>query len=329
MQHQLTLFRAERHQRTIVVERDIQIRLRRIDQADWIKTGGLPKALRHLRAQHIQIFLCGRNGQRLLNPFHELPAEAQRPDGSDGMHLPQQRVIEPLLGNIPLIQRGDLRRANVGVGLNQRGHAGHHREQRDSDQHGSQRAAADPFGEPFQSGHGAGENRLMPQPAFQIEGHRLRRAVATRRIFFQALEADGFQIAIQSRLEQGGTPRLLVQHLPHRLHRRASGKRRLARQQFIEDRAETIDIHGGRQLLRLATRLLRRHVTGRAEHRHRARERAVLLHQPGQPEVRQMRLALRIEQHVPGLDVPMKDAALMRVVDGARQLREQLRRVAI
>ena len=80
-------------------------------------------------------------------------------------------------------------------------------------------------------------------------------------------------------------------------------------------------------MLRLAPRLFGRHVAGRAQHRHGARERAVLLHQPGQPEVGEMRFALRVEQHVARLDVAMQNAALMRVVNGPRQLREQLGRL--
>ena len=74
--------------------------------------------------------------------------------------------------------------------------------------------------------------------------------------------------------------------------------------------------------------MFRRHVTGRAQHFHRARDRALSLDQSRQTKVGQMRFAFLIEQNVSRLDVAMKDAVLVRVMNGARYFRDQFDRAA-
>jgi hypothetical protein len=66
--------------------------------------------------------------------------------------------------------------------------------------------------------------------------------------------------------------------------------------------------------------LLGRHVTGRAQYFHRARDRALSLDQSRQTEVSQMRFVLLIEQNVTRLDVAMKDAVLVGVMNRPRYL---------
>ena len=67
-------------------------------------------------------------------------------------------------------------------------------------------------------------------------------------------------------------------------------------------------------------RLFRRHVAGRAQHLHRARNGALCLDQSRQTEIGEMRFAFCIQQNVSRLDVAMKNPVLMRVMDGAGDL---------
>ena len=91
--------------------------------------------------------------------------------------------------------------------------------------------ASNPFGDPFESRRRTGSNRLMLSPPIKVGRQRIRREVASGRIFFQALETDGFQVPVQSRPQsRGGPARLLLQHLADRFHSGASGEWRLARE---------------------------------------------------------------------------------------------------
>jgi len=58
---------------------------------------------------------------------------------------------------------------------------------------------------------------------------------------------------------------LLRAHLDQRLEVRRRFERGPARQGFVEDRAQGINIDRGAYVLRIAERLLRRHVAGRAQ----------------------------------------------------------------
>ncbi len=169
----------------------------------------------------------------------------------------------------------------------------------------------------------------MVEPTFEIVRQRFRGAVAARRVLVQTLQANRFEIAIDSRLQRGRAARFFLQHLAHRIHRCAAREGRLACEQFVEHGAEPIDIHSGRELLRFTARLLRRHVAGCAEDRHRTRQRAVFFNQTRQAKVRQVRLVLDVEKDIRRLDVTVKNASLMRVMYGAGQLGDQLRRFAI
>ena len=73
----------------------------------------------------------------------------------------------------------------------------------------------------------------MPQPALELIGQRLRRAVPTPRLLLQTLQGNDLQIPRKPRPQQRRPPRWLLQHPPHRLRGRPTGKRRLPRQQFV------------------------------------------------------------------------------------------------
>ena len=60
----------------------------------------------------------------------------------------------------------------------------------------------------------------MPQPALQIQRQRLGRPVALRRIFFQALEANRLQVAVDLRVDEPRQRRFIVGDAPQRIDNR-------------------------------------------------------------------------------------------------------------
>ena len=75
----------------------------------------------------------------------------------------------------------------------------------------------------------------------------------------------------------------------------------------------------------LTGRGFRRHVAGRPEHRAGQRQVQAALDTFGQTKIGHMRFTLRIEKDVGRLQIAMKDAPLMRVVNGAGGLSHDLR----
>ena len=102
----------------------------------------------------------------------------------------------------------------------------------------------------------------------------------------------------------------------------------MASEQLVKHCAESVNIRGARDARVISHRLFRRHVTGSAQNFHRVRNSAFCFHQPGQPEIGEMRFAFCIEQNVAGFDVSMKDAVFMRVVNRARQFCDEFRCIA-
>src|SRR5436190_13733686 len=98
-----------------------------------------------------------------------------------------------------------------------------------------------------------------------------------------------------------------------------------ASKQLVHDRAQTINIRGRGQSLGVASRLLGRHVAGRTHHRAGQSEAVRVVQAFGQSEVAYVRLALGVEQDVPGFEVAVQDGTLMGVVDGASNFGEQER----
>ena len=176
-----------------------------------------------------------------------------------------------------------------------------------------------PFHRAFRQAHRPGDDRFAAQPALQVIRQGFGRAVAALRFFVEALEANRFQVAVHLRVQQRRRTRFLLQNLPHGLECGAAGERGLAGQQFVHHRSEPIHVRRRRELAGLARGLFGGDVARGAEHGDRACDRAFPLDQFGQAEIGEMRLAVAVDQYIVGLDVPVQDAALMRVVDRARQ----------
>ena len=94
--------------------------------------------------------------------------------------------------------------------------------------------------------------------------------------------------------------------------------RRVAGQQLVGQRAEPVDVIG--RVRRLAAQLLR----ARRERRQALAERIPLRRErrAGDAEVRKLHAAARIEQHVAWLQIPMDDAALVRVLERLRRFQQ-------
>jgi hypothetical protein len=89
-------------------------------------------------------------------------------------------------------------------------------------------------------------------------------------------------------------------------------------EQLIKHCAKAVHIRRACDRRVVAYRLFWRHVTGRAQHFHRARDSALRLDQPCQTKIRKMRFALLIKQDISRFDVAMQNVVLVSVMNGAR-----------
>ena len=182
------------------------------------------------------------------------------------------------------------------------------------DQAGDQRFPLAPTPDTLQLRRAARSNRFVAQKPLDILRERLGRGVALGGFLFEALQADRCKVAIYFWISEARLSRLGVQNQPDGFIGCSASKRWMASEQLVKHCAKSVNIRGACELRVISHRLFRRHVTGRAQNFHRARDSALRLDQPGQPEIGEMRFAFCVEQNVSGLDVSMQDAVLMRVV---------------
>ena len=98
-------------------------------------------------------------------------------------------------------------------------------------------------------------------------------------------------------------------------------------QQFVEHHADGVDIASRVDRRRIAEDLLRAHVGERAHQlsfTRVQRVRRLSLEQAGDAEVEHFRLARAIDEDVARLDVAVDDAAIVRVLDGVADSRDEL-----
>ena len=171
-------------------------------------------------------------------------------------------------------------------------------------------------------------DRLIRQIAADIVGHRCRGGVAPGLIFFQRLGDDGLNITAVDTVNRAERRRVFFANRSYDFMERLPGGviRQLPRQQFIGDDTERVDVAAHIEFQRVGKHLLRTHVI----------ERADQLSDVGLPcrfhvgvgdacnsEIENLGLACLVDEDVTGFQVPVNDAALMRVVHRIADLRNQ------
>jgi len=149
---------------------------------------------------------------------------------------------------------------------------------------------------------------------FHIVAHFARVLVTAGGFLFQSVQDDVIEPHIHLRLLRG---QLKAAH------------RRLAREHFVDDHAERIEVRAMIDRLRLV-HLLGSHVTQGAE-RHAGEGECHVerfaAQQLGQAEVGDLHAALFVEEQVLGLDVAVHEALLVRVFEGVANLRHDGQRL--
>jgi hypothetical protein len=161
------------------------------------------------------------------------------------------------------------------------------------------------------------------QPTFKIFSQRERGRVPALRIFVETLEADRCKVAIYFPIPEARLPRLGVQNQSDSFISGTASKRWMASEQLVKHCAESVDIRGATDARVISHRLFRRHVAGRAQNFHCARDATLCFDQPCQSEIGEMRFAFCVQQNVSGFDIAMQDAVLMRIVHRPRQFGDQ------
>ena len=183
--------------------------------------------------------------------------------------------------------------------------------------------APHPLGRAFQRRAGPRQDRFVAQPALQIFRQRFRRRITARRILLETLEADCFDVSVNGRIASRWSLGFRFEDLPDCGSGRSACERRLACKQFVEHRAESIHINGRGESRILPSGLLRRDVRRRAQHCERVGDLRFAFNELRETKVREQRFIVRVEENVRRLDVAVQDAALMRVMHCARELRNE------
>ena len=167
-----------------------------------------------------------------------------------------------------------------------------YRHERNGDRRGQcrhRRPPLRPHPKSFRGTDRPAEGRHSVQESSQFFREVLGGRVSSGRVFSQAAQANGFQVArdVRARCSQSG--RLVLENHFDRLARRAAAERRTAGEHLVKNRPERIHVRGGADFMRSPGRLLRRHVTRRAENADR-RRLGNLLRLLGEAEVRNFEL---------------------------------------
>ena len=215
-----------------------------------------------------------------------------------------------------------------------------------SQRRGDQPVAAAPAHQLSQRTDPAGPDRLTGQEAAQVLAQVECAGVAFPRLLVQAMEANGDQVARHPGLEPARGEGLLTEQPADDVHRRGPVEGRPASQQFVQDRAQCIDVRGRADLPQPAIGLFGGHVVRCPQYlagsRQRFGERSAWdgleirptlpgaafgrkSLEPGQAEVGNLGHAVAGEQHVGRLEVAVGDPVLVSGMDGVGQGPDQAR----
>ena len=143
------------------------------------------------------------------------------------------------------------------------------------------------------------------------------------RLLVQALETDRLHVAGHLAVEPRRRDRLLGDHLPDGFRRRPRPERGSARQQFVEDGSEGINVDGWAPRERPGFSLFGGHVARRPHRDAGPGEAGLAFHPSGQPEVADLGGAIGGEEDVGRFQVAMHDPAPVGRLDGLGQGAQQ------
>ncbi|HEV2764706.1 MAG TPA: hypothetical protein VGV38_17130, partial [Pyrinomonadaceae bacterium] len=167
-----------------------------------------------------------------------------------------------------------------------------------------------------------GQRRLQGVAAGQRRRHLQRRRRALLRLALNATLKHALDERVQvfNQIGRRGRHRKALAQLKQ-LRQRLGLEGAPAREDFVEDEAERVDVASDRQLL--AFELFGGHVGGRAG----PHAVAEFFRERGQPEVREADVAVLVNHHVGGLEVSVQHAALVHGVQARAQLPPNLHRL--
>ncbi len=154
-------------------------------------------------------------------------------------------------------------------------------------------------------------DRLVVEEPGQVRRQFGRRRVPPPGLLLQALQADRLQVPRDLGVEPRGRHGLLCDHLPLRLGRGLSAKRRPARQQLVQDRPQRIHVRGRPDRVHLAPGLLGGHVAGRPQRYPADSQSRPALPHPRQAEVGDLGRAVGGQEDVGWLEVAVDDPGLV------------------
>ena len=179
--------------------------------------------------------------------------------------------------------------------------------------HGRQRRpAAAPARSQTQAADRPRSNWIAGKEPAQLFGELSGRGIAAAGVFFQAFQTNRFQIARHAGTQTAGTGWLGRANLLESLKRRLRLERGPAGEEFVQDRAERVDIGGGPDVANPSGGLFRRHVAGRTQHGPGARQIDIGADRFCEAEVGDLERAVGGHQDVLRLEIAMNDSLAMR-----------------
>jgi hypothetical protein len=167
-------------------------------------------------------------------------------------------------------------------------------------------------------------DRLEAEKTAEVLGHLRRLRIAVRRVLLHRLERDHLEVPGNARIEAPRARRRLEHDLAEHFGGRRSREGHGEREKLEEGDAERVDVRAMVHADPAGHRELGAHVVRRAHEVPRDRE-ALQIEVLGDPEVRELRNEITIDEDVRRLDVPVDHASRVSVREAVRQLSDESR----
>src|SRR5262249_24828458 len=171
-------------------------------------------------------------------------------------------------------------------------------------------------------------DRQPVQIPLQVVSQVARAGIALARLFFQAFEADCFEVARDLGPQRARGYCLIGSDQSERLYRGAAKKGRTARKRLVQDCLEGVDVRGGADLLGRSPRLPGSHEAGGTEHLAGERMPCAGIDELGEAEIADLENAFLRQEDVAGLQIAMNDPGLVGGVHGTAKGLDPVRGLA-